>query len=124
MSTTTEFNRRTRAQAWRDSIAGYLSAELRSPIRPRISARRPSETFANVTGDVLGVPGVTVLASAEHRMRLSEDLDVAGRRAADAGDQIGAVVQRRHGRPTAESYVLMTLDHFGKLLRRDVPGVG
>ena len=125
MAKTTEYTARRDAAAWRESVAGYLAAELRQPIRPRLTHRLISEEIADVRGDVLGLDGLTVATRYGKGSRLSESLDAADNLAVDRGDgSRGIVVQRRVGRETPEAYVVLTLESFAALCARLTPPGG
>ncbi|WP_298944047.1 hypothetical protein [uncultured Microbacterium sp.] len=119
MSRTAEHNDRRLAAAWRESVAGYLAAELRQPIRPRHPHRLISEEIGDVRGDVLGLDGLTFRTSYGRAGRLSESLDHADMLAVDRGDgSRGVVVQRRVGRETSGAYVVLSLASFAALCAR------
>jgi hypothetical protein len=106
--------------AVRDLTVGFLQGE-----RFDVSAKRRHARLSDSLGDdtlapdVHGLPGVHLAVTSRLRHRLSTDLDAA-RRAADLnGTPVAAVLQWRAQRPIADSYVLVTLADFAKLVRGD-----
>lgn len=103
----------------RELIASYLDREgfdaVAKPYQPRISDSL-DHTFAP---DVAGLPRTHLDVSSRLTHRLSIDLDGARRAGAINGAEVSAFVQYRANKDISESFVILGLDHFSKLLRGD-----
>jgi hypothetical protein len=68
-------------------------------------------------GDIVGVPGFAIECKNQRTITLSQFLDEAIIEAKHARARFGVAVIKRRNRPTAESYVVMSLDQFAQLIR-------
>jgi hypothetical protein len=89
------------AQARPEEIPSPLSARLQEPKEP---------------SDILGIPGWLIKTRTATSKDLSGALDEAQEAAEQAGVEHHAVVWKRQGRAAQQSYVLLDLTTFGKIL--------
>lgn len=89
-----------------------------------IPARRVAQTGAVDTGDIHGVSPFVIQAKAWRDIpsALREGVDGARRQASAAGESFGVAVVKRPRRPVGDSYVVMSLDDFARLLVELRPG--
>ncbi|MDD7929883.1 hypothetical protein [Microbacterium thalli] len=105
------------SHAVRNLVSGYLGTEG-FETTPKPYAGRISDSFETaLEPDIQGLPGVHLDVSSRLQHRLADDLDSARRAGAVNGTEVSAFVQYRAERPIPESYVIVGLDHFAKLLR-------
>lgn len=104
--------------ALREMVAAHLSAEGFEGVSATTPYTRLSEGIDTIgVPDIVGVPDTWLDVPARGSHRLSADLDSAKSDALSAGYPRAVVVAHRPGRPTAESYAVMTLSDFAALAR-------
>ncbi len=67
-------------------------------------------------GDVLGLPGVVLQVKNHRRLELAAWVDQAEEQRARARADLAVVVAKRRGKPAADSYVVLSLGAFARLL--------
>lgn len=114
---------RRRGRAFREHVADALRlAGIGTAAARAARSRRASEALAAdlPEADILGLPGGWHLrVHADVSTRWGTSLDVAEQASRLAGQDRAAVVGYRRDRPIRDSYVVMTLDAFAGILRRD-----
>ena len=71
-------------------------------------------------GDLANVPGVTGEIKNHKDIDLAGFMDEAKREQANARTPYGVAIIKRRMKPVAESYVVLTLEQFSRLLRDEV----
>jgi len=111
---------RGRHLRFRELVILWLRASGIDSVTARREFRKISDTLSEPqqpAGDLLGIDGWTVNVSTGVTRDLSGDLDRVQQAALREGQDGGAVVYTRPGRPVGDAYVLMTLDAFSSVLR-------
>lgn len=118
MSPSSAGNRnRAISHAVRGLVASFMRSEGFDAVAKAHISRISEGIDAALDPDIAGIDGVHIDVSSRVQHRLSEDLDDARRTAAINGRHIAALVQYRPSRDVEQSFVVMGLDHFSKLLR-------
>ncbi|MFG6502511.1 hypothetical protein [Microbacterium sp. P05] len=103
--------------------AFFEQEEIFATVAPRPSRVAPIKISEALDVDLdtlapdIAIPGVAVTVTSRLRHRLSDDLDAATRTAVLTGAPVGALVQWRADVGIDQSYAVMSLAHFAKLVR-------
>lgn len=112
-----------KGSAFERDVVAYLRANGFPYAERAYGAGRPEDV-----GDIDGVPGWTIEAKAHKAIELASFVDEAEIERLNGRRTFAAVVAKRRNRPTADSYVVLTLASFARLLvddelttRQDMP---
>lgn len=119
MSTPTGNKNRAIAVVVRGLIASYLEHEGIDAVAKPYHSRISDSLDHAFEPDVAGLPRTHLDVSSRLTHRFAEDLDGARRAGAINGAEVSAFVQYRANKDISESFVILGLDHFSKLLRGD-----
>ena len=92
-------------------VARYLSEHGQPYAERLLGAGRRADR-----GDTTGIPGWVLECKAEQRLDLAGWVTEAEAERANGRQRLAGVVAKRRGRGVADSYVLMTLATFARLL--------
>lgn len=107
-------------QAVVDLTRMYLGERL-DGLTSRPYSRRAADDLDDLGADVRGIPNVYLDVSARIRHDLAGDLDSARRGADIAGAGVAAFIQWRAGTGIENSYAVLSLADFRKLLAGEYP---
>ena len=101
------------SQYERDVVA-YLRASGHPYAERHYGAGRPDDV-----GDLDGIPGWTIECKNHRSIDLSGWADEAERERTNGRQPFAAVIAKRRGKPVAQSYVVLDLATFARLLAED-----
>ncbi len=104
-----------KGSAYERDVVGYLRGHGFPEAERAYGAGRPDDV-----GDIANVPGVTMEVKNHNHIDLASFVDEAEHEAENARTPYGVAVVKRRQRPVAESYVVMTLETFTRLLNDEV----
>ena len=103
--------KRKGSQFERDTVR-YLQEHGFPDAERAFGAGRPEDI-----GDLVGVPGICCEVKNHARLELAQWVDEAERERLNARQPFGVVIAKRRGKGAAQSYVVMTLESFTRLVR-------
>jgi Holliday junction resolvase len=103
-----------KGSAFEREVVAYLQANGFPYAERAYGAGRPEDV-----GDIDGIPGWCIEAKAHRALDLAGFVDEAEIERLNGRRSFAAVVAKRRNRPTADSYVVLTLASFARLLADD-----
>jgi|SRR5665213_2996628 len=96
------------------AVVEYLRANGHQHVERSYGAGRPLDV-----GDLDGLPGWVLELKCHARLDLAGWLDEAEVERVNARQPFAAVIAKRRGKPTKDSYVVMPLEQFARLTAED-----
>jgi hypothetical protein len=111
-----------RGQFFRALIANALSQSTGRDVdyRRPLNTLKLSDRIGKSQSDIVGLPGWSIATRTGTPFELSMTLDLAKSAASADGNEFHAAIVARPGAEAEDSYVILNLETFGKLLMQGV----
>jgi hypothetical protein len=106
---------KAKGSAFERDVVAYLKANGHPYAERHYGAGRPEDV-----GDIDGIPGWTVECKAHKALALAGWTDEAERERVNGRQPFAAVIAKRRNKPTADAYVIVSLEQFARLLADEV----